>query len=81
MTKIRSYSVIMLCTAMVAASPAANDQQPARRMGQMNNVFAIDLYSRLSADGGNVFFSPTSVQTALEMTWAGARGKTAEYGA
>ncbi|HEY2588755.1 MAG TPA: serpin family protein [Tepidisphaeraceae bacterium] len=45
----------------------------------MNNAFAMDLYGRLA--GGNVknvFFSPTSVQTALAMAWAGARGATAE---
>jgi serpin B len=44
-----------------------------------NNVFAFDLYSQLrSRREGNLFFSPYSISTALGMTYAGARGKTAE---
>jgi serpin B len=43
-----------------------------------NNVFALDLYAQLSKDEGNVFFSPYSISTALAMTYAGAKGKTAE---
>ena len=47
------------------------------KVGQMNNAFAADLYAQLAAKDGNLFFSPTSIQTALAMTWAGARGQTA----
>ena len=44
-----------------------------------NNEFAFDLYASLSAEqSGNLFFSPASVSTALAMTYAGARGETAE---
>lgn len=43
-----------------------------------NNQFAIDIYSELSKDEGNIFFSPYSVSTALAMVYEGARGKTAE---
>ncbi len=42
-----------------------------------NNTFALDLYRELSAAEGNLFFSPYSISSALAMTWAGARGKTA----
>jgi serpin B len=47
---------------------------------QGNNRFAFNLYSRLNQDrqGGNLFFSPYSISTALAMTYAGARGGTAE---
>jgi serpin B len=48
------------------------------KVGQMNNALAMDLYSRLSQNSGNHFFSPTSIRTALAMAWAGARGQTAE---
>jgi serpin B len=41
-----------------------------------NNAFALDLHRRLP--GGNAFFSPLSVSTALSMSYAGARGETAE---
>jgi len=40
--------------------------------------FDFDLYRRLAARDGNLFFSGYSIRTALAMTAAGARGKTAE---
>jgi serpin B len=39
--------------------------------------FAFDLYGRLRAGQGNLFFSPASISTALAMTLAGAAGETA----
>lgn len=47
-----------------------------------NSEFVLDLYAKLKDDpkirgaGGNLFFSPYSISTALAMTWAGARGET-----
>jgi len=47
-------------------------------VAQANNAFAFDLYRKLEpAPGANVFFSPYSIETALAMTAAGARGATA----
>ncbi|MHC4756261.1 MAG: serpin family protein, partial [Planctomycetota bacterium] len=49
---------------------------------QGNNQFALELYLQLKdtndviSSGGNLFFSPYSISTALAMTWSGARGKT-----
>ena len=43
-----------------------------------NNEFAMDIYKELSTDAGNLFFSPLSLETALSMTYEGARGTTAE---
>jgi serpin B len=48
-----------------------------RSVVQGNNAFALDLYARLRAKGGNLVCSPYSVSTALAMTSAGARGETA----
>ena len=45
---------------------------------QDNTRFAIDLYHALRAEDGNLFFSPYSISTALAMTYAGARGNTAQ---
>jgi serpin B len=42
-----------------------------------NNSFALDLYAQVSDRDGNLFFSPYSVNKALAMTYAGARGDTA----
>ncbi|NLX12483.1 MAG: serpin family protein [Phycisphaerales bacterium] len=42
------------------------------------NRFALELYAKLKAGDSNIFYSPYSISTALAMTWAGARGATAE---
>src|SRR5262245_60632851 len=42
-----------------------------------NSLFALDLYARLRAADGNLFFSGYSISNALAMTAAGARGATA----
>jgi len=43
-----------------------------------NTAFALDLYSRLKDEDGNLFFSPYSISVALAMTYAGARENTAQ---
>jgi serpin B len=45
---------------------------------QGNTEFALSLYAQLHSQEGNLFFSPLSLSTALAMTYAGARGQTAE---
>jgi len=45
---------------------------------ESNTALAADLYGALAKGDGNLFFSPYSISTALAMTSAGARGKTAE---
>ena len=43
-----------------------------------NSAFALDLYRALKEDDGNLFYSPFSISMALAMTYAGARGETAQ---
>src|SRR5262245_3447038 len=41
-----------------------------------NTAFALDLYGKMRAEQGNIFYSPFSISAALTMTSAGARGQT-----
>src|SRR5438067_1445005 len=45
---------------------------------QGNTKFALELYGKLREKDGNLFVSPYSISSALAMTYAGARGKTAD---
>jgi len=66
-----------LCCAAVPANGLA--QGTPAWIGQAANTFSASLYAKLAAgNGGNLFFSPLSIQTALAMARAGARGGTAE---
>lgn len=54
------------------------DQSEMGKIVSGNTQFALDLYSILAKNDGNVFFSPYSISTALAMTYGGARNKTAD---
>jgi serpin B len=43
-----------------------------------NTAFALDLYDTIADDEDNIFYSPFSISIALSMTYAGARGDTAD---
>lgn len=58
-------------------APAANQAEQALLIDG-NSAFALDLYRHLRAEEGNLFYSPHSISLALAMTYAGARGETAE---
>ena len=48
------------------------------KLARSSNAFGFDLYQRVRGTPGNLVISPASITTALTMTWAGARGETAE---
>jgi serpin B len=81
----RIIVLVAFVRALLACSVGlAQEQQPvklgedAKAVGKGNNAFALDLYAQLSNEKGNLFFSPYSISSALAMTYAGARGETAE---
>jgi serpin B len=78
-----AYASAWRATAAAAAGAAAADPAEeralAKRAATASNQFGLALYPRLAAgEKGNLFISPYSIETALAMTGAGARGKTAQ---
>ncbi|MCU0722107.1 MAG: serpin family protein [Planctomycetes bacterium] len=67
---------LLACAFPAAAGEPPDADRDAAVAG--NNAFACDLYARLKGSEGDLFFSPFSISTALAMTFAGAKGKTAE---
>jgi serpin B len=61
-----------------SASPATADGTDLTAVVKGNNAFAFDLYRAVAGEKGNLFFSPFGISSALAMTYAGARGATAE---
>jgi len=84
---MKTKMVVPILSAVVAFAvlPAAAQEVPAGHAApdwveivQSSNAFAVSLYGKLAAGEGNLFCSPSSIHTALAMTFAGAAGKTAE---
>jgi serpin B len=61
----------------MAATETSASKSDQSMVVEGNNAFAVDLYGKLRDQGGNLFFSPESISTALAMAYAGARGATA----
>ncbi len=82
----RLFPVIPLILLLLVGCNQKEQEQPAP-IGQADvaasavNEFAFQMYQQLSQENGNLFFSPTSISTALAMTWAGTDGTTAEEAA
>src|SRR5438128_8863814 len=75
---IRLCAVATILAVWLTSLSMPSIAQDADWIGPANNAFAAELYGKLAAGGvGNLFFSPNSIETALAMTCAGARGKTA----
>ena len=81
-TAIVACGLILGCRAKPpAAVPEVPPDVPAadlKALGEGNSAFALELYQQLAAKPGNVVVSPYSISSALAMTYAGARGRTAD---
>jgi serpin B len=85
MKAIASLSLISIVIASLGAQPAPAQVKPGgdgsaamAAVVSANNAFALDLYRQLAGQAGNLFFSPYSTESALAMTFDGARGQTAD---
>jgi len=84
MCKVIAVMTVLLALSaatVLAEEPApeqARVEQDMAAVAAGNSEFALDLYARLREEEGNLFFSPYSISTALAMTYAGARERTAE---
>jgi serpin B len=82
MKRMNILPLVTACLALSGVSRAADDahkgEADAVAVVKGNNEFAFQLYARLRTQEGNLFFSPYSISTALAMTYAGARGDTAD---
>jgi serpin B len=70
---------LVLSSVLFGSSSVAHAEVPssdAQEVVADNTAFAVDLYGQLRTGGGNVFFSPYSISTALAMAYGGARGET-----
>lgn len=77
-TEILTALTFLFSGVLTTATVMADQQDPYKTAAQASNQFGFDLYRQLAgSQKGNLFLSPYSVETALAMTSAGARNKTA----
>ncbi len=69
---------VCVWAALLAPSAPVAAQGGPETVAASGNAFAFDLYQRLRADPSNLIYSPYSIAAALTMTYAGARGTTAQ---
>ena len=75
------FYVTLVFSVMSCFPISSIGEEPKGDIGSLvnaNTSFALDLYSKLKEEEGNLFFSPYSISTALAMTYGGARGNTAK---
>ncbi len=71
-------SILLLAAVAIIGTVGRAEEGRMSSVAEGNSQFAVDLYRKLRNQPGNLFFSPSSISTALAMTYAGARGETAD---
>ncbi|HXP60261.1 MAG TPA: serpin family protein, partial [Dongiaceae bacterium] len=73
----KPLAAIFTLSFLLGSAPGAPSDQ-VQSLVDNNTAFGLNLYGQLAANPGNLFFSPYSISTCLAMTYAGARGDTAQ---
>ncbi|MDR3521592.1 MAG: serpin family protein [Acidocella sp.] len=73
----RITMLALLAASLIVRPTLAQVALPSSPLTQAENATAVDLYGKLKAQPGNLFFSPSSISTAMGMVFAGAKGDTA----
>lgn len=74
----KKWLVLLMFTLVANSLMFAPARDDVRTVAKGANEFAYKLFSKIAQKGGNSFFSPYSISSALAMTYAGARERTAE---
>src|SRR5262245_12540442 len=74
-TQLGAFVILLALSGGAMMSQSSGDVRP---VVNGNTKFACELYQKLAAADGNLFFSPYSISAALAMTYGGARGNTAK---
>lgn len=61
---------------MNAPPVAAPDEATQKKLAAGANQLGVAIFQKLRSEKGNLALSPLSIETALAMTWAGAKGET-----
>jgi serpin B len=86
---LAAFLLLPSCSALSAHAQEVHSDKPREASPQVmdsdladlvkgNNNFAFALYQQLFSGNENVFYSPYSISIALAMTYAGAKGQTAD---
>jgi serpin B len=73
----KTHIILFTLLLMIGSAPRARSDQ-LQSLVESNTTFGLNLYGQVASNPGNLFFSPYSISTCLAITYAGARGDTAQ---
>ena len=80
MHRIKNVLIVAAVCGAMAICPlqaeAGAPVSPQKEIVKAGNDFAVRIFRQLTDEKGNLFFSPSSIHTALSMTLAGAKART-----
>jgi serpin B len=75
---LNSARISVVVIAAIISQALASERTEMNPLVEANTAFALQLYGKLRSTEGNLALSPYSISSALAMTYAGARGDTAQ---